>query len=375
VRIAVAGAGIAGLAAAIALAQRGFEVDLFERARDLDEIGAGIQLSPNAVAALERLGVAGELPETVEPRAIEIRDAPTGRALARLPLGAAARKRYGAPYLLIHRADLQAGLLDAARREERISVHLHAEVHDIRATDGGAAFDAGGRSHRADLLIAADGVHSGIRTGYFGHAGPEPIGFTAWRATLAAADVPSPIPRDSTGLWLAPGAHLVHYPVRGGAELNIVAIARTAAPAAAPPQERLGSVLRPLIGRVRNWRPWPLLAVDPTRAWARGRVALIGDAAHAMSPSAAQGGAQAIEDAWVLARSLADGADDPTTALLSYESGRRSRVERIAREARRNLIVYDLPRFPAVGRNVLLRALPATLFLSRLDWLFDWKPE
>jgi salicylate hydroxylase len=374
VRIAIAGAGIAGLTAAIALAQRGFDIELFERAAELDEVGAGIQLSPNAMAVLQRLRIAADLRSAVVPQAIDIRDAPSGRALSRLPLGAAARERYGAPYLLIHRADLQGGLLSAARREERICIHLRTEVHEVRATEAGAVFAAGGRGHRADVLIAADGVNSRIRTGHFGHPGPTPLGYTAWRATIPAAGAPAFIPRDSTGLWLAPGAHLVHYPVRAGAELNVVAISRSA-PAPAPPRERFGSALRPLIETVREWIPWPLLAVDPSRPWVGGRVALIGDAAHAMLPTAAQGGAQAIEDAWSLAAALVARQADAPAALRAYERARRVRVERIAREAHRNLFVYGLPRFPALGRNVLLRALPATLFLQRLDWLFDWKPE
>jgi salicylate hydroxylase len=258
---------------------------------------------------------------------------------------------------------------------EGIALHLHAELHDVRATDAGVAFTAGGQTRRADVLVGADGVHSALRTGHFGHSGPRPLGYTAWRGTLPASDLPRSMPRDATGLWLAPDAHLVHYPVHGGANINVVAIARTRDPSPAPPRHTFGAATRPLIEAVPHWLLWPLLAVDATRPWARGRVVLVGDAAHAMAPSAAQGGAQAIEDAWSLAHHLAARGDDLAGALLAYEQSRQPRVERVAREARRNLIVYGLGGVPSVARNVLLGSLPASLLLARLDWLYSRKPE
>ncbi|MGH6926399.1 MAG: FAD-dependent monooxygenase [Propylenella sp.] len=374
-RIAVAGAGIAGLSSAIALAARSFSVEVFERAADLEEVGAGIQLSPNATSVLKRLGVLGDLAEAlVEPRAIEILDARNGALLAKIPLGETARQRYGAPYCLIHRADLQAGLLAAARRSPAIGLRLGAEVGAPGASADGVMFTVAGEERRADVLVAADGLRSSIRTGHFGHPGAEPLGRTAWRATLSAQDIPNQIPRDVTRLWLGPGGHLVHYPVRGGKELNVVAIAGGES-GAAPPKKPFSREARRLIDAVLRWTPWPLYGVDATRAWVRGRVALTGDAAHAMAPSAAQGGAQAIEDAWVLASALARWPDDPSAALRAYERARRPRVEKIAREALRNLAVYNLGGLPAAARNIVLGAMSPERLLSPLDWLYGWKAE
>jgi len=373
-RIAVAGAGIAGLTSALALAGRGFPVEIFEQAPRLEEVGAGIQLSPNAMKLLQRLGVADELqPSLVEPRAIEIRDALSGRMLAAIPLGETARRRYGAPYALIHRADLQAALYAAIRRRDGIAIRLPAEVHDVRATESGVTFRAAGQSFRADVLVAADGINSRLRTGYFAHSAPRPLRKTAWRATLPAALAPASAPLDVTGLWLGAGGHLVHYPVQAGTSLNLVAIADEGSSSTRPPNEPFGPSARQLMESVPAWTRWPLFYNDPTPPWTRGRVVLVGDAAHAMAPSAAQGGAQAMEDAWVLAAALSARPDEPAEALLAYERERRPRVVRVAREARRNLAIYNLDGIAALARNAILTALPTNVLTSRLDWLFNWQ--
>ena len=285
------------------------------------------------------------------------------------------RRRYGAPYCLIHRADLQGILLEAVRQHPHIAIRLHADVHDVRATEGGVVLRAGGRGALTDVLVAADGVGSRIRTDHFGHPGPRSAGRTAWRATLAAEDAPRSLRRDATGLWLGPGAHLVHYPVRGGRQINVVAIAEGTPDAPVPPMRAFCPIVRQLVDAVPAWTLWPLFDVDAGKAWVRGRVVLVGDAAHAMLPTAAQGGAQAIEDAWVLAEALANKPDDPPAALAGFERVRRPRVERIAAEARRNLLIYNLRGFSALARNAFLLALPAKLHLTRLDWLFAWKPD
>jgi salicylate hydroxylase len=232
---------------------------------------------------------------------------------------------------------------------------------------------AAGRGFRADLLVAADGVHSRFRTAFFGHPGPRPAKKLAWRATLSAALVPRSTDMSSTGLWLGPGAHLVHYPVRGGESLNVVVIAGDTN-ASRPPQEIFGAAIRPLLDAVTEWTPWPLLTNDPTCPWVRGRAVLIGDAAHAMLPSAAQGGAQALEDAWVLAEALAERPDEVASALAAFERGRRPRVERIFREARRNLFIYNLGGIAAQMRNAAIKYLPAKFHVKRLDWLYSWQP-
>ncbi len=226
-RVAVAGGGIAGLTAAVALAARGNAVDLYERTPKLEEIGAGIQLSPNAMAVLDRLAVVGDLKDRLfEPEALVIRNAQSGAELTRVPLGKPARTRYGSPYCTLHRADLQAGLVAAAKRARAIELHLGAEVADVAGREDAVAFTAGGLECRADVLIAADGIRSQIRTGYFALAGPKRFGRTAWRAILPAAAVEGIVRPDVTGLWLGANAHLVHYAIEGGRSLNIVVIAR-----------------------------------------------------------------------------------------------------------------------------------------------------
>ena len=373
-RIAVAGGGIAGLTAAIALAARGYSISLFERAAKFEEIGAGIQLSPNAMAVLERLGVTPALDgHLVEPEALVVRSARSGAAIARLPLGRSARERYGAPYCTLHRADLQNALLATARKNPAIGFHMRADVRDVRPTEKSVLFTAGGLGRKADMLVAADGVHSHVRTGYFGYPGAKPLGRNAWRAVVPAASLAGLAPRDVTQLWIGPGAHVVHYPVRNGESINVVAI--TGGDAPSPPKERFGRAVRRLIEAVPGWVPWPLLHVDDARPWTGGRVALIGDAAHAMAPSAAQGGAQAIEDAWVLAAALSDEDSTPEAALVAFEAARRPRVARVVLESRRNLNTYEMNGVSALVRDIILRGLPASLFMTRLDWLFGWRPE
>ena len=368
-RVAIAGAGIAGLTSAIALAVRGFQVDLYERAPVLEEIGAGIQLSPNGMAVLDRLGVAKELAGRFsEPKALVVRDAASGLTLARVPLGKTVRERYDAPYCTLHRADLQAALLATARRHASIAFHLSSDVGDVSVTEMDVAFTAGGERRRSELLIAADGVHSAIRTELFRHPGPTSFGRSAWRAVLPVESAANRVSLDEVGLWLGAGGHLVHYPIAGGAKLNVVVIAagETSKPTVAP----FAGAARRLIDDIASWELSPLVGVDPSRSWTAGRVALIGDAAHAMAPSAAQGGAQAIEDAWALAAAIAREPSDPPAAIAAYELVRKPRVERVGRMSSRNLQLYEMRGVPALLRNSLLRVLPARLLISQLDWLY-----
>lgn len=373
-RIAIAGAGIAGLTSAVALSQRGFEVDVFERSERLEEVGAGIQLSPNATAVLEKLGImAGLAGKVSEPEVLSIRDASNGALLTQMPLGRTARARYGSPYCTLHRADLQTALLSAAQRQSSVSLILGAEVREVREAETDVRFTAGGESRSADVLLAADGVHSKIRTEHFGYSGPSSFGRSAWRALVPAKNLASLIPTNEVGLWLGAGGHLVHYPVSAGASLNIVVIATGDGPR--PPSTPFGASARRVIESVKDWIVSPLMGIDASQGWARGRVGLIGDAAHAVAPSAAQGGAQAIEDAWIIAQALAISPGDPAHALSRFTRNRVPRVDRVAGLASRNLNVYELSGVPAFARNFLLRVSPAMLLLSRLDWLFGWKPE
>lgn len=369
--IAIAGAGIAGLTAAIALSRRGFSVCLYERADMLADIGAGIQLAPNAMTVLQRLGLAEALAgDAVEPRALIIRDGPSGRALTVIPLRAEARRRYGAPYCVIHRADLQRILSEAAEAEPKIRIRLGAEIKNVRQDGNEVTFAVGDKALSADLLIAADGIHSVIRTDTLALPAPASPARYAWRTSIASDDLPAGIERDATGLWLAPDCHLVHYPVRAGRQINLVLIA---ASDKAAPGELLRQLAAPacdLAGMQTGWIGWPLQIIDPALPWVRGRIALIGDAAHAMLPTLAQGGAQAIEDAYVLADCLAAAPDRPAAALQRYERRRKTRVIRIANEAARNATIYGLGGLAATARNAAIALLPGRMHLHRLDWLY-----
>ncbi|WP_181702763.1 FAD-dependent monooxygenase [Chthonobacter albigriseus] len=389
--VVIVGAGIAGLTAALALARGGRRSVVLERADHLSEVGAGIQLSPNATRILIDLGLRPALePLAVAPRELVIRDAAADRILAELPLGQGIETAYGAPYWVVHRGDLQGALLDAVRRDGRIDLALGCCIEGMVPTDDGVTVDAWIGSQRrhivGDALIGADGVWSQTRVKLLGGKPARYSGRTAWRATIPAAQAGSvAIDRltSTTGLWLGPSAHLVHYPVRAGRDLNIIAAvdddwidqrwdvlgdpadlvrAFTAWPAA----------VRDLLALPQAWRKWALCAVSEPR-WTKGRVALIGDAAHAMLPFVAQGGAMAIEDAAVLATALARTDRSVEQRLKGWEAERRPRAMRVASSARDNASTYHLSGLPAKARNLVMQMLGPDRLLKRMDWIWGWK--
>jgi salicylate hydroxylase len=390
--IIVAGAGIGGLTASLALAQRGFRVVLLEQADRLEEAGAGIQLSPNATRILAGLGLEERLRrDAVAPPAIEIRTG-GGSALARLPLeyGAA---RYGAPYLVTHRADLQAALAEAVHGNPDIALKLGTRVDDFVTHGNGITVACRHGAATADeagiALICADGLWSRLRLRLGIREKPVFAGRVAWRALIPAADVPAGVRGDSVGLWLGRGAHLVHYPVKRGEMVNIVAIVNDRWDHPGPgwnepgePREILfrfsqghwSKLARTIVAAPRSWQKWALHDLPPLRRWGVGPITLLGDAAHPMLPFLAQGAAMAIEDAAVLASSLARSPDDIAAALRRYERSRRGRTRRAQRAARGNSRTYHLAATEAVVRNLALRTLGGKMLLRRYDWLYDWRP-
>lgn len=375
--IATAGAGIAGLTTALCLSRAGLPTTVYEKATEFREIGAGIQLSPNAMHVLAMLGLGEQITlHATEPEAIDIRDGPTGALLTSIPLQSVCRARYGAPYLTIHRADLMQILLSAARSDPLVSICTGSSIETIDSEAGRIDFIAGGEQTSADILLAADGVHSGIRRAVTGQA-EMTLGKTAWRATLNEPDYDSEISAQRTGLWFGRGTHMVHYPLRGGRELNLVLIgdAKTEAPHYL--LDRFAPGVRRIAGAAK-WVQWPLLHVPAGGSWANSSIAMLGDAAHAMLPTSAQGGAQAIEDAAVMAYCLGGIAGgrspDAGHALADWERRRKPRVRRIARQARRNLEIYTMDGFGVAARNLAIRLIPGERHLARLDWLYGWKP-
>jgi salicylate hydroxylase len=388
--ILVAGAGIGGLTAALALARSGFRVTLLERAERLEEAGAGIQLSPNATRVLIALGLADRLCRTaVAPQAIAIHTASGGR-LARIPLGDAVEQRYGAPYWSIHRGDLQAALLETVHESPDVDLKLGTKVEDFVVHAHGVSAACRRASSVADehgiALVCADGLWSGLRQRLGRRGRPEFRGRTAWRALVPAEHVEPEFRSNEVQLWLGQNAHLVHYPVKSGALINVVAIVgdQWSEPGwiADGVREELltryspwnwAEPVREFLALPERWQKWALYDIAPLRQWGEGPVTLLGDAAHPMLPFLAQGAAMAIEDAAVLAANFAQRPTDPAAALRQYERARRRRTARVQRAAHSNGRVYHLGAAEAVLRNFALRVAGGSMLLRRYNWLYDWR--
>jgi salicylate hydroxylase len=390
--IIIAGAGIGGLTAALAIARRGFRVVVLEQAARLDELGAGIQLSPNASRILIELGLGERLrPHAVAPETFRVIDAPSARVLACASLGAEVEKRYGAPYWVIHRGDLQAVLSEAVRTSPDIALHLGTRVEDFAVHGNGVTVSALASYRPLEqggaALIVADGLWSDLRRRLGHHDQPRFARHTAWRALAPADAIVANLRAPAINLWFGRNAHLVHYPVRGGSLVNIVAIIRDdwrepgwkaagerAEILARYPAGLLPGPARAILSAPQRWHKWALYDRAPSRRWSQGPVALLGDAAHPMLPYLAQGAAMAIEDAAVLALELAGKRDDPGGALQRYEQRRRARAARAQRAARRHGIFYHLGAAGALLRRIALAAMGGERLITRYDWLYGWKP-
>ena len=384
----VAGGGIAGLAAAVAARRAGWEARLFEQAAAFSEVGAGIQLGPNVTRILREWGLLdGALAQLAwRPQALRVRDGLDGRELAALPL-LDFEQRYGAPYLTLHRADLHAALL-AAAQEAGVRLHGGRKVLTLADTGAGARLHAdGGPEVEADALAGADGLWSTVRAAVCGDAPPRATGHLAYRGLVARADLPASQRGDDVSVWLAPRMHLVSYPVRGGEFLNLVCVVEGSvagdprgwdeAAVASELEAAVGTICgeaRELLRAVPGWRLWALhdrAPVARAEDLVRGRIALLGDAAHPLRPYLAQGAGMAIEDARELERVLAvaDGRVlDVPTALRRYALSRWQRVAEVQRRSRRNGVVFHAAGPLRWGRNLALRTQGARLLDQ--PWLY-----
>lgn len=385
--ILIAGGGIGGLALALALAKSGRESIVLEQGHEFATAGAGIQLGPNGVKALERLGLAPALrPLVGEPGAIRVHDGRSGRRIASLPLGRWLAARHGAPYWAAHRGDLHGALLTAATAEQRITLHagfaLAAFVEEGEAV---MASSTTGATVTGCALVGADGIWSRVRVGICPSHEPAFAGATATRTVLKASEA-GRLAEPAVGLWLTPGVHVVHYPVRGGSEVAVVVIAREdwrgrewdAAADLGTLRGHLSRFHRSLVdvlAPVTDWRKWALYRLAPLPRWTAGRVTLMGDAAHPMLPYLAQGGVLALEDALVCGKCLAAHTGKEAEALSLFESLRRKRAARVQALSRRQGRIYHLPPPLSWARDAGLRWLPGRWLMSAYDWLYGWQPD
>jgi 2-polyprenyl-6-methoxyphenol hydroxylase-like FAD-dependent oxidoreductase len=393
--IIVAGAGIGGLTASLALARQGFRVIVLEKAERLEEAGAGIQLSPNASRVLVELGLQPRLAlRAVTPDAISLMSARSGGEIIRLPLDDAAMFQPDAPYWVVHRADLQAALQAHVNDSPNIELRLGCQFEDVGThAKGLTVIQRSGAARREELaaaLVGADGIWSAVRHHLFPEVQPIFSGLIAWRGTLDATQLPREYTSRRVQLWMGPNAHLVAYPISGARQINVVAVVpgnwnRPGWSAPGEPNEIKGGFAsarwhaapRMLIGAVDGWRKWALFTVPDGAEWADGATALLGDAVHAMLPFAAQGAAMAIEDAVVLAKCLGETQNEggPTipAALKRYERLRRPRVARLQRAARQAGRIYHLPGPLAVARDLVIKRIGPKRMLARQHWIYDWR--
>lgn len=382
--IIVAGAGIGGLSAALALAKAGREVTVLERAGALEEAGAGVQLAANATRCLDALGLLDAVKQVaVCPTAFRAMDGRKGTAIAESPMASSAEARFGGPFLVIHRADLQRVLLDAVHRQPGIELRLGQTIERFEEEEDGLLVHTSARAHRATALIGADGIRSAVRRQLCSKAQPVFQHRAAWRATVPVEALTPDLASPITRLWLGPGAHLVSYPVQAGRAVNLVALTpderqvhgwgEDSAPEDLMRHYAGWSVpAQALLSAPRRWLRWALFDLDPLPAWGEGRVTLLGDAAHAMLPFLAQGAAQAIEDALVLAAEL-NGAPDIPAALRRYEALRRPRTAQVQKAARGMARIYHLSGPARMARDLVMRTRSGDAILERYRWIYDWR--
>jgi salicylate hydroxylase len=390
-KIVIAGAGIGGLTAGVALLQRGFDVTILEQAQALKEIGAGVQLAPNATRVLYQIGVGDTLEGLAcEPPGKRVRLWNTGQSWRLFDLGAASRGIYGYPYFTLHRADLHQALADAVSALSPNAIHLGEKVEGLKQNGGKVEVTTvQGKVYEADLLIGADGVHSRVRRALFGPDEPVYSGVMAWRGVIDAEKLPEHL-RSAYGTnWVGPGAHVIHYPLRGNKLINFVgAVERDGWQVESwseqgTREECLNDFanwhedVRALISAIDIPYKWALMVREPMTRWSSGNATLLGDACHPTLPFLAQGAGMAIEDGYLIARCLERYKDDLPHALARYEELRLDRTARVVRGSAANATRFHNPQLAHAegAAEYVDREWSEERVKERYNWLFEYNVD
>jgi salicylate hydroxylase len=380
--VVIVGGGIGGLAAALAVAARGHRAVVLERGGEFAELGAGIQLAPNGIHALDRLGLGAQVRERgVHIDELRFMDGVSGEHVASLSLKGAYPLRFGNPYVVVHRGELYGLLLAACRSSGAVELRAGSAVTSYRQ-DGAAARVrlSSGEEVVGDAVIGADGIHSAVRRQLVGDGEPRVSGITVYRAVIPMERVPVELRWNAVTWWAGPGCHFVHYAIAGGRYLNLAPSVENGAteafagvPAGAAEVRAafasLSGVAQRLLALGEDWRSWVLVDRDPVEVWTDGRVALLGDAAHPMLHYAAQGACQALEDAVLLGELLGGDADSVPQALAAYNAERRGRTARLTHLARQSTRLWHPAGEAARRRNATLSALSETELHDQVAWM------
>ena len=385
--VLVAGGGIGGLAAALALAQRGFPVKVIEQAQELGEIGAGIQLGPNAFAAFDALGVGPSARAcAVYADELVMHDAVDERVVGRLAVGEAFRKRFGNPYAVIHRVDIHRALLEGANASGRVELLTSTRVERIEQDpEGVTVVDAAGRTHRGSALIGADGIKSVVRAQYVND--PHRVsGHVVYRAVVERTDFPKDLLLNAMSVWAGPDCHLVHYPLRSGRQFNLVVTFHSRQKEEwgvkeGTPEEvqsyfaEVCPRARQLIYLPKSWKRWATADRDPIGNWTFGRVTLLGDAAHPSLQYLAQGAAQTLEDAVTLGEALRLCGNDFSKGFELYQRSRIARTARVVLSAREMGRILHAKGVERLVRNDLWKGRTPERYYDALEWIYAWNVD
>ncbi len=382
--VLVAGGGIGGLAAALALVRQGFAVQVFEQVAEIGEIGAGIQLGPNAFHAFDALGVG----EKARSRAVYtdhmvMHDALDEYQVGLIPTGEAFRQRFGNPYAVIHRVDVHRSLLEGAQATGRVQVQTSTRIERVEQDAGSVtAYDQHGNAYRGQALIGADGVKSAVRQQLVGDEA-RVTGHVVYRAVVDKADFPEDLQWNAASIWVGPNCHLVHYPLRGGEQYNVVVTFHSREPeewgvrdgSKAEVESYFQGICakaRQLIELPKSWRRWATADREPIDRWTYGLVTLLGDAAHPTTQYLAQGACMAMEDAVTLGEALRVHGNNWTQALDLYQRSRVARTARIVLSSREMGRIYHAKGVERLVRNDLWRGRSPERFYDAMEWLYAW---